>query len=118
MDHSRRSAAKATEDDNRQKWRDGAFGQGGGSDEEIEIEEPELAVGLIPCIPAQHADAEGRGELHVGRCAARKADDSGAGGGDERGVKLASAAEAADVEIDERDQDEGEAGEGRRADQS
>ncbi len=72
-----------------------------------------MLSGFIPGVPAEHADAEGRGKLHVSGCASGEADDSGAGGGDEGGVKLASASEAADVEVNEGDEDEGEAGGGQ-----
>ncbi len=96
----------------------GAFGQRGHADEEIEVEEPELLVRLIPGIPAEHADAEGRGHLHIGGGAAGEADDAGARGGNQRGIQLAPGPEAAEVQIDQRDQDESKAGRGRRADQS
>ena len=49
-----------------EKRGDGAFGKRGGGAEKVEIEEPELATGLIPGVPAEHADRERRGELHVG----------------------------------------------------
>ena len=45
---------------------DGTLGKRCGADEEVEVEEPELGVGLVPGIPAQHSDAEGRGHLHGG----------------------------------------------------
>ncbi len=89
---------------------DRAFGEGGGGSEEVEVEEPELLAGLVPGVPAEHADAEGRGELHVGGGSAGEADDSDAGGGDERGVEVASGAESPHVEEDQDDEDEGAGG--------
>ena len=86
------------------------FGQRGYADEEIEVEEPEFLVRLIPGVPAEHADAEGRGQLHIGRGSAGEADDAGAGGSNQCGIQLASGPEAAQVQIDQRDQDESEAG--------
>ncbi len=90
----------------------GAFGEGGGGSEEVEVEEPEFFAGLVPGVPAQHADAEGSGELHVGGGSAGEADDGDAGGGDEGGVEVASGAEAPHVEEDEDDEDEGGGGGG------
>ena len=106
-------SGKAEDDRDGHKRRDRAFGESGGADEEVKVEEPEFAVGFIPGVPAEHADTEWRGELHVGRCAAGESDDAGAGGGDEGRVELASGAEAAHVQVDEDDQGEGEAGRGQ-----
>ncbi len=68
-------------DEHGQKGGHGAFGQRSHADEEVEVEEPELLVRLIPGIPAEHADAEGGGQLHIGRGSAGEADDAGARGG-------------------------------------
>ena len=109
-------AAQAGEDaDNHERHHggDGALGQRRGAYKEVNIEEPELAVGFVPRVPAEHADAEGRGQLHVGGGAARKAENRGAGGGDQRRVQLPSVAEAPDVQVDEHHQHEGEAGRGQ-----
>ncbi len=88
----------------------GPFGEGGGGAEEVEVEEPEFLAGLVPGIPAEHADAERRGELHVGGGPAGEADDGDAGDGDESGVEMASGAEPPHVQEDE--DDEGERGGG------
>ena len=81
-DHSLRSAANQKNDAERHEWRDRAFGERGRAAKKVEIEQPEFFVGFIPGIPAQHADAERRGQLHICGCAARETDDSGAGDGD------------------------------------
>ncbi len=88
----------------------GTFGERGNADEKVEVEEPEFLVGLIPGIPAEHADAEGRRHLHIGRCAAGKADDAGARSGNQSGIQLASRAEAAHMQINQGDQDESKTG--------
>src|SRR5208283_5191679 len=59
------------DDDNRQKGRHRTLGEGCGSYKEIQIEKPEFAVRLIPGVPAQHADAERGGKLHVDRKSTR-----------------------------------------------
>ena len=87
-----------------------AFGEGGGCSEEVEVEEPELFPGFVPCVPAEHADAEGCGELHVGGGAAGEADDGDAGDGDEGCVEMAPGAESTHVEEDEDDEGEGGGG--------
>ena len=74
-DHSRRSAEEEQDDAEREERRDRTFGQRRRGAEEVEVEEPELLARLVPRIPAEHADAERRGQLHVGRRAAREADD-------------------------------------------
>ena len=112
-DHSRRRAAKVKMMHHRHDGSHRTFGQRGHADEEIEVEEPELLVRLIPGIPAEHADAEGRGQLHIGRGSAGEADDAGAGSGDQCGIQLAPGPEAAQVQIDQRDQDESETGRGK-----
>ena len=96
-----------------QEGRHRTLGQGGHAGEEVDIEEPELGVGLIPGVPAEQADAEGRGHLHVSGGAAGEADDAGAGDGDERGVEVAAAAESPHVQVNERHHDEGEGGRGQ-----
>ncbi len=107
-------AGEEKDDGQGQEGCDGAFGEGGCGSEEVEVEEPELFAGLVPGVPAQHADAEGRGELHVGGGSAGEGDDADAGGGDEGGVEVASGAETPHVEENKDDEGEG-AGGGREA---
>ena len=101
------------DDAEREEGSYGAFGEGGGGTEEVEVEEPELFAGFVPGVPAEHADAEGRCELHVGGGSAGEADDGDAGDGDERGVEMASGAEAPHVEEDKDDESEGGGGGGK-----
>ena len=68
-------AGEEKDDGEREERSDGAFGECGCGAEEVEVEEPEFLAGLVPGVPAEHADAEGRGELHVGRGSAGEADD-------------------------------------------
>ena len=105
--------SECSNDDDGQERRHRTFGQRGHAGKEVDIEEPELGVGFVPGIPAEQADGEGRGHLHVGGGAARKADDAGAGHGDERRVEVAAGAESSHVQVDERHHDEGEAGRGQ-----
>jgi hypothetical protein len=65
MDHSRRRKAKAADDGEGQKRRDWPLGERGKPGEEVDVVKPELGIGLIPGIPAEEADGEGRGHLHV-----------------------------------------------------
>ena len=104
---------KGADDDGGQKRRHRALGQCGHAGKEVNIEEPELGVGLIPGVPAEEADGKRRGHLHIGGCAARKADDAGAGDGDERGVEVSAGPESSHVQVNERHHDEGEAGRGQ-----
>ena len=53
-------------DDQGQEGGDGALGEGGYAGKEIDVEEPELGVGLVPGVPAQKADGQRRGHLHIG----------------------------------------------------
>ncbi len=106
-------AGEEKDDGEREEGGDGAFGEGGGGAEEVEVEEPEFFAGLIPGVPAEHADAEGCGELHVGGGSAGEADDGDAGDGDEGGVEVASGAESPHVEEDEDDEGEGGGGGGK-----
>ena len=106
-------AEEEQDDGEREEGRDGAFGEGGGGAEEVEVEEPELLAGLVPGVPAEHADAEGRGELHVGGGAAGEGDDGDAGDGDEGGVEVAAGAEASQVQEDEDDEEGGAGGGGQ-----
>ena len=105
-------AGEEQDDGEGEEGRDGAFGEGGGGSEEVEIEEPEFFAGFVPGVPAEHADAEGRGELHVGGGSAGEGEDADAGGGDEGGVEVASGAESAHVEVDEDDEGERSGGGG------
>ena len=91
----------------------GPLARRGDAGEEVDIKEPELRIGLIPRVPAEQADGKGCGHLHVGGGAAGKADNAGAGDGDEGGVKVAAAAKAPHVEIDEGRHDEGETSRGQ-----
>src|SRR3981081_1023629 len=100
------------DDAEREEGRHRAFGQGSGCAKEVEVEEPELLAGLVPGVPAEHADAERGGELHVGGGSAGEGDDSHAGDGDESGVEMASGAEPPHVEEDEDDEGEGGGGGG------
>src|SRR5262249_42033193 len=93
-----------------QKRRDRALGQSCGSDEEVEVEEPEFAIGLIPGVPPEHADAEWGGHLHVCRRAASETENPGTGSRDQGRVELASASKAADVQVDQSHENECEAG--------
>ena len=104
---------KRADDDRGQERRHGALGQSGHAGEEVDVEEPELGVGLIPGVPAEQADGERRGHLHVGGRAAGEADDAGAGDGNEGGVEVAAGAESAHVQVNERHHDEGEGGRGQ-----
>ena len=106
-------AEEEQDDAEREERGDGAFGEGGGGAEEVEVEEPELFAGFIPGIPAEHADAEGRGELHVGGGAAGEAEDGDAGDDDERGVEMAAGAESSEVEEGEQDEEAGAGGGGQ-----
>src|SRR4051794_40166698 len=51
-------ADKEQDDAKREEGSDGALGECRGGAEEVEIEEPEFLAGLIPGVPAKHADAE------------------------------------------------------------
>jgi hypothetical protein len=93
----------------RQKRRHRPFGQRGHAGKEVDIEEPELRVSLIPRIPAQQPDGERRGHLHIGGGAARKADDAHARHGDQRRVQVPARPESPHVQVDERSHDECEA---------
>ncbi len=53
------------------------------------------------------------GHLHVGGGAAGKADDAGAGHGDQGGVEVPAGAESSHVQVDQGRHDEGEAGGGQ-----
>jgi len=99
-------AGEEKDDGEGEEGRNGAFGKGRGGSEEVEIEEPEFFAGFVPGIPAEHADAEGCGELHVGGGSAGEADDGDAGDGDECGVEMASRAESPHVKEDEDDKGE------------
>ena len=96
-----------------QKWRHRPLGQRGYAGEEVDVEEPELGAGLVPCVPAEQSDGQWRGHLHIGRGAAGKADDACAGDGDQRRVQVAAGAESPHVQVDERHHDEGEGGRGQ-----
>ena len=113
MDHSRRRKAKAHDDECGQKRRDRPLGQRGQAGKEIDVVEPEFGAGLIPGVPAEQADGQGRGHLHIGGRAAGEADDAGAGDGDERRVEMAAGAESSHVQVDEANHDEGEGGGGQ-----
>ena len=67
------------DDGEREERGNGAFGEGCGGSEEVKVEEPEFLAGFVPGVPAEHADAEGRSELHVGGGSAGEADDGDAG---------------------------------------
>ncbi len=60
IDHSLRSRRKRRHDQNRQKRRHRPLGQRRYTCKEIDIEEPELRVRLVPRIPAQQPDAQRR----------------------------------------------------------
>ena len=107
---------KGADDDENEEGRDGALGEGSDCGEEVDIDEPELGAGFVPCVPAEHSDGKGRGELHVRGCAAGEAEDADAGSRDECGVKVATATETAHVEIGEADQPESEADGGQAGD--
>ena len=92
----------------------GPFGEGGGRAEEVEVEEPEFLAGLVPGVPAEHADAEGCGELHVGGGATGETEDGKRRDRDEGGVEVTSGPKAPHVQEDEEDE-EGCAGGGRQA---
>ena len=113
MDHSLAQDGKCSNDERGQERRDRALGQRGDAGEEVDVEEPELGVGLIPGVPAEEADGERRGHLHVGGSAAGEADDAGAGDGNEGGVEVAAGPESAHVQVNERHHDEGEGGRGQ-----
>src|ERR1700722_11466363 len=100
-------AGEEKDDGEGEEGRNGAFGKGRGGSEEVEIEEPEFFAGFVPGIPAEHADAEGRGELHVGRGSSREADDAQAGGRDEGRVEMAAGAESPHMQEDKDDECQG-----------
>jgi hypothetical protein len=96
-----------------QKGRHRPLGQRGHASKEVDVEEPELGVGLVPGVPAQKADGQRRGHLHIGGSAAGKAHDAGAGDGDQRRVQMAARTKAPHMQVDERHHDEGEGGRGQ-----
>jgi hypothetical protein len=53
------------EDEQGHEGRDRSLGERGDAGKEVDIEEPEFGVGFVPGIPAEQADAEGCGHLHV-----------------------------------------------------
>ena len=93
---------KGGDDEDGQKRRHRPLGQRGHAGEEVDVEEPELGIGLVPCVPAQQSDGQRRRHLHIGGGAAGKADDAGAGHGDQRRVQVAAGAESPHVQVDER----------------
>src|ERR1035438_1869077 len=99
---------KGADDDDGQKRRYRTFGKGGQASEKVDVVEPEFGIGFVPRVPAEKANGQWRGHLHVSGCATRKADDAGACHGDQRCVQMATRPEAAHVEVNEADHDEGE----------
>ncbi len=101
---------ESQDDEQGQERRDGALGEGGRTDKEIKVEEPEPGAGLVPGIPAQHADAERGGELHIGGSAAGEAENARAGGGKQRGIEVAAGPEPLHMQVDKDDQRERDGG--------
>ena len=83
------------------------------SGEEVDVVEPEFGTRLVPCVPAQQANCQGRGHLHVRRRTAGKADDSRARHRDQRRVQVPSRPESSHMQVDESHHDEGEGGRGQ-----
>ena len=73
------------------------------SEKEIEIKEPEFLSRFEPGIPSEHGEGKWRGQLHVGRSPAGKANHCSGCGCDERGAKLRSRTEAPHVEVNNDD---------------
>ena len=104
---------KGGDDDDGQKGRYRSFGKRGQAGEEVDVIEPEFGIGFVPGIPAEQADGQRRGHLHIGGSASGKADDAGASDSNEGGIQVAARPKSPHVQVDEAHHDEGEGGGGQ-----